>query len=68
MRPLQGRDGSVIGSTCSTRMMEVMKRSAIVLALLAAMLALPATANASLQYGSHGPAVLALQRKLVRLK
>jgi lipoprotein-anchoring transpeptidase ErfK/SrfK len=28
----------------------------------------PATANASLQYGSHGPAVLALQRKLVRLK
>jgi Putative peptidoglycan binding domain/L,D-transpeptidase catalytic domain len=45
-----------------------MRRSVLIMMLVVAGFALPATANASLQYGSHGPAVLALQRKLVALK
>ncbi len=44
-------------------------RRALVIALVAVgVLAVPATAQASLQYGSHGPVVLALQRKLIALK
>jgi peptidoglycan hydrolase-like protein with peptidoglycan-binding domain len=43
-----------------------MRRIAIVIAV-AGFLALPATANAAMQYGARGPAVRALQQKLARL-
>jgi hypothetical protein len=43
-----------------------MRRVAIVVAVMG-FLVLPATANAAMQYGSRGPAVRALQRKLAEL-
>jgi|SRR5690348_8996910 hypothetical protein len=46
-------------------MMRSMRRIVLLVALLT--LAVPATANASLQVGSHGPLVSALQRRLVKL-
>lgn len=45
-----------------------MRRAVLITAVFVASLATPASAWATLQYGSHGPAVLALQRKLVDLR
>lgn len=49
-------------------MMRSMRRALAIATIVLAALAVPATAQAALQYGSHGPAVLALQRKLVAIK
>lgn len=49
-------------------MMRSMRRALAIATIALATLAVPATAQAALQYGSHGPAVLALQRKLVAIK
>lgn len=49
-------------------MMCRMRRALAIVAACLVVLALPATAHAGLQYGDKGPAVLALQKRLIGLK